>query len=352
MQDINEVTSPSLLLLGSTGFGCYQLFKAKKQKEKNQKGEKTHFPAFFDYVVFDEASQLLIPQALLTLIYAKGNFIFLGDTKQLPPIIKAKDRQQNSFNNTSHGSYNKLLAHTSILDFLLSISRNDVRVTLNTTYRMNQEICKFPSEFFYQKQLVSAVADNKLDLAKFSRNNFIDKIIDPEKPVTLLLLDHQVCHQQCVPEVKKVTDIVKRLVLEYKVSCKDIAIIAPHRAQNNAIILSLQQSLKLELNQLPLIDTVERVQGTEREVVIYSLTTSDADHIENEFLNNPNRFNVAITRAKTKLIIIASKQFFYHIAHNEIALENGRCFKRFLEFCSKNNYILEDSSSGVGVKNT
>lgn len=147
------------------------------------------------------------------------------------------------------------------------------------------------------------------------KNDVIDDILDPEKPVTLLLLNHLGYHQQCRPEVEKIVDIVQRLIDEYKVNCDDIAIIASHRAQNNAIRQALQQNLKLELDQLPLIDTVESIQGAEREIIIFSLTTSDEDYIENEFLNNPNRFNVAITRAKTKLIVIASENFFNNIVH-------------------------------------
>ncbi|MCU7837611.1 MAG: DEAD/DEAH box helicase [gamma proteobacterium symbiont of Taylorina sp.] len=345
MHDQSDVTSPSHLLLGATGFGCYQLFNAKQAREKNLKGEKSHFPAFFDYVVFDEASQVLIPQALLTLIYAKGNFIFLGDSKQLPPIIKGKYTQtteHHSLKNTYQQHNNKPLVEQSILDYFVSRSNkdDDVRVTLNTTYRMNQEICEFPSRYFYQQQLLSAVAGKYLKLVNFSKKDDIDEIVDPQKPVALLLLDHQGYHQQCQPEVEKIIKIVQRLVHQYKVACDDIAIIAPHRAQNNAIRLALQQSLALELDQLPLIDTVERIQGAEREVIIFSLTTSDADYIENEFLNNPNRFNVAITRAKTKLIVIASQHFFYNIAHNEEALINNNCFKSFLEYCNSSNCIF------------
>ena len=159
--------------------------------------------------------------------------------------------------------------------------------------------------------------------------------------MALLLLDHLGYHLQCQLEVEKIIKIVQRLVHKYKVDCDDIAIIAPHRAQNNAIRLALQQSLDLELDQLPLIDTVERIQGAEREIVIFSLTTSDADYMENEFLNNPNRFNVAITRAKRKLIVIASQHFFYNIAHNEEALINNQCFKSFLEYCNSNNCIFQ-----------
>jgi superfamily I DNA and/or RNA helicase len=53
---------------------------------------------------------------------------------------------------------------------------------------------------------------------------------------------------------------------------------------------------------LPLIDTVERVQGAERDVILFAFTTSDLDFVGSDFLNNPNRFNVAITRARQKLV--------------------------------------------------
>ena len=174
MHDQSDVTSHSHLLLGATGFGCYQLFKSKQARERSLNGEKYYFPAFFDYVVFDEASQVLIPQALMTLIYAKGHFIFLGDSKQLPPIVKGKHTavtEYDSLNNTCQRPKNKPLVEQSILDYLVSCSDNDVevRVTLNTTYRMNQEICEFPSRYFYQQQLVSAVAGKYLNVVNFSK---------------------------------------------------------------------------------------------------------------------------------------------------------------------------------------
>jgi superfamily I DNA and/or RNA helicase len=50
-------------------------------------GETGTFPPVFDWIVFDEASQALVPQALLSLVHGKGHFLFLGDIKQLPPVV-------------------------------------------------------------------------------------------------------------------------------------------------------------------------------------------------------------------------------------------------------------------------
>ena len=70
-----------------------------------------------------------------------------------------------------------------------------------------------------------------------------------------------------------------------------------------------------------MIDTVERLQGAERDIVLFSVTTSDPDHRDSLFLNNPNRFNVAITRARHKLVVVGSTAFFTQVPHSDAALQ-------------------------------
>ncbi len=98
-------------------------------------------------------------------------------------------------------------------------------------------------------------------------------------------------------------------LMVHGLSPDQMALISPHRAQNNAIIKRLGDEIPEDI-PLPLVDTIERVQGAERDVIIFGITSSDPDHLLSEFLNSPNRLNVAMTRAKTKLIIIGSKAFF------------------------------------------
>ncbi len=65
---------------------------------------------------------------------------------------------------------------------------------------------------------------------------------------------------------------------------------------------------------MPVIDNVERMQGAERDVILFGFTCSDPGLIFSEFLNNPNRFNVVLTRARLKVIVVGSKLFFRFVA--------------------------------------
>ena len=126
---------------------------------------------------------------------------------------------------------------------------------------------------------------------------------------------------------------------EQGLSADQLALISPHRAQNNAVTERLGQLLG-EAAALPLMDTVERVQGAERDVIVYAFTTSDPDFTERPFLNNPNRFNVAITRARRKLIVVGSRAFFATVPQTEEVLQSSRCFKAFYAFCEAQDSLF------------
>lgn len=133
--------------------------------------------------------------------------------------------------------------------------------------------------------------------------------------------------------------IAFRLISAKGLRADQLAIISPHRAQNNAIADYLSKLFGDRPFDPPIIDTVERMQGAERNVIIFSLTTSDIDMIESEFLNNPNRFNVAITRVRQKLIVIGSRIFFSNVARREDTLHLNYHIKAFYEFCRERGCV-------------
>ncbi len=140
--------------------------------------------------------------------------------------------------------------------------------------------------------------------------------------------------------------LAHRLITFNGISPDKIALISPHRAQNNAIIKKLGELLpNNEKLCLPLVDTVERVQGAQKDIIIFGITSSDPDHLFTDFLNNPNRLNVAISRAKTKLIIIGSKAFFRAIPGSEKMLAKNSCFKALLDHCRKEKTVYNLPSS-------
>ena len=98
VDDAADILAAPYVILGATGFGLYQMFDS-------QAGA---FPAFFDWIVLDEASQMLMPQALLSLVYGKGQYIFCGDVQQLPPVVlgpqPAQERAKTALRRRSRAS--------------------------------------------------------------------------------------------------------------------------------------------------------------------------------------------------------------------------------------------------------
>ena len=71
-----------------------------------------------------------------------------------------------------------------------------------------------------------------------------------------------------------------------------------------------------------------------------SVTTSDPDHLASAVLNNPNRFNVAITRARHKLVVVGSTAFFAQVPPGAIALQANYCFKAFYHLCREQGSLF------------
>jgi Lhr-like helicase len=296
----------SCLILGATGYGVYQLL------------EKKNFPQLFDWVVFDESSQVLAPYALLSLIFGKGQALFYGDTQQLSPVLKG------NYENTSHPP-------CSILQELISRYSTRNRVRLNETYRMNADICRFASELWYDSELQSVVAqkDQRLELRNYPLfGDLIDEYLDPSKSMVVVQLDHLGSQQLSEEEAQWIAKAVKRLIEEYSISPEQIGIISPHRLQNNRILSRLREVLPFSL-KLPRVDTVERMQGLEFDIVIFSATVSDKERIHSQFLKDYRRFNVALTRARKKFILVASPCFFQAFPRTERELMAQMPFEKF-----------------------
>ncbi|WLE97567.1 MAG: DEAD/DEAH box helicase [Candidatus Electrothrix communis] len=332
LEDPDQVMLSPYLILGATGYGLAHLQKNKKLPTKP-----------FDWVIFDEASQILLPQAMLSLVHGKGNFLFLGDVHQLPPVIRSAPIKEDTINQFDHVEHqgnhendeNDEALESEVRRSLLTVMLHrypQQSVFLDLTYRMNAEICAFPSRIWYDSRLHPAPANATARLSLKGRlsNAPLDRIIDPEKPVVLVRADHHGCGQESIIEAEIMARLAHRLLSKYGLQKEQLALISPHRAQNNRITRRLTELLGGS-DDLPLVDTVERIQGAEREVILFGFTCSDPDQVLGDFLNNPNRFNVAITRARHKLIVVGSETFFAAVAQNEENLRANVCFKEFFE---------------------
>ncbi|HWP47794.1 MAG TPA: AAA domain-containing protein [Candidatus Limnocylindrales bacterium] len=336
-------------ILGATPQGIYSAVK-----DKNYWTSGDAFESLFDLVVFDEASQVTVPLAILAMLYGKGRFLFVGDENQMPPIVQGTYPEEEYY-------------HRSIFEYLKSrTGYRSCTVMLTQTRRMNKELTEFPSLTFYYNRLKphpqnaqlklptlkSEVQSPKLETPKDPKPwaSRIDEILDPLKPVVLVEMFDDLSQQRNLLEAELIVDLTRRLVLDYQIPPQNLAIITPHRAQNNEIITRLTglfQTQQIEMEErltlsLPLVDTVERIQGQEREVILISLTASDPDYIlaESEFLLSPNRLNVALTRAARKLIVIGSQTVFQVRPEEESLLRRAMFLKKFRRFCERKKAIV------------
>ena len=245
----------------------------------------------FDVVLFDEASQITLPLAIMGML-AGSKYIFIGDENQLPPVTIFSEEEATQ---------------TSIFNYL---SGHGNETMLNITYRLNDVLTRWPSRNFYRDELRSSTqaAPRRLDLSPESTK--WDLVLDPESPVTFLDLCHQNSTVRSPMEAHVVLELVLAL-LTREVAPNEIGVVVPYRAQSRLIRSLLRRTLEdSEVFNKIVVDTVERMQGQEREVILVSFTTASPKFAAQvaDFLFSPNRLNVAVTRPRSKLILVGSHE--------------------------------------------
>jgi len=266
----------------------------------------------FDRAVFDEAAQVPLAFAPCGMAVA-SRFLFVGDHRQLGPIVQ--------------GDHDDPLARTSVFEHL---ARKYEPALLRTTYRMNEGINAFPSRTFYGGRLE---AHPEVGRRRFGwvEGGAFDAALDPERSAVFVTIHHEGFRTRSAPEARAVADLVAEMLTRQRLRPEDLAVVAPYRQQIREIRTLLHRALDPLKIPLPVVDTVERIQGQEREAVIVSLTASDPEYLAGEqakFFFSPNRLNVTLTRARTKLVIFASGHLFRAMPASFEDLRNADLFRR------------------------
>jgi DNA replication ATP-dependent helicase Dna2 len=268
----------------------------------------------FDVVVVDEAAQIPLSYASCALL-AAPRYVLVGDHRQLGPIVQ--------------GRHPDPLAGRSVFEHLTLAYPPAL---LKTTYRMNAGVNDFPSRVFYGGQLVPEARTASARFPGVPGGPY-DELFDPERPAVLALVAHEGFKTRCLPEAQVVAGIVLDRIVRERGDPGDIAVVSPFRAQLRLIRTLVRRGLDAAgvVAELPVIDTVERIQGQERELVVVSLVASDPDHLAGDaaaFFFSGNRLNVTITRARTKLIVVASPLAFTAFPKTLAGLADVERFRR------------------------
>ncbi|KAM5139446.1 DNA replication ATP-dependent helicase/nuclease DNA2 [Callospermophilus lateralis] len=260
----------------------------------------------FDFCIVDEASQISQPVCLGPLFFAQ-RFVLVGDHQQLPPLVLNPEASA--------------LGMSESLFKRLEKNQNAV-VQLTVQYRMNSKIMSLSNKLTYDGKLecgsdkvANAVInlphfkDVKLELefyADYSDNPWLIGVFEPNNPVCFLNTEKVPAPEQVekggVSNITEAKLIVFLTSMFIKAGCNpsDIGIIAPYRQQLK-IINDLLEHSSVKMVE---VNTVDKYQGRDKRIILVSFVRSNKDGTLGELLKDWRRLNVAITRAKHKLILL------------------------------------------------
>lgn len=228
----------------------------------------------YDYVIMDEASQVDIATGALALSCAK-NAIIVGDTKQLPNVVPGDMRQQadvifDSFHISEGYRFTK-----SFLQSVLDIIPDVTQTLLREHYRCHPKIINFCNQKFYRGELIIMTEDKGEE--------------DVLAAIKTVKGNHERDHYS-----QRQIDVIKNEIIPNCVDKPDeTGIIAPYKNQVEA--------LEAEFKDID-VATVHKFQGREKDTIIISTVDDEIT----DFADDPYLLNVAVSRAKKKLILVMS----------------------------------------------
>lgn len=271
----------------------------------------------FDYTLFDEASQVHLPLAILGMLGAE-RWVFFGDHKQLPPVLPTVPSEERT--------------RSSIFGYL---EDRDFGVLLDTTYRLCDRLCEWPSREMYNGLLRShpVVANKRLDVR--GAPGPMGAILNPEEPFVHVEVHEPGATTVSHTEAEVVVHILAA-ALQAGVPATELAVVTPFRRQNRVIRTLLRNRLGGKAESIA-VDTVERMQGQEREMVVVSFTSGSDSFVERiaEFYFQRERLNVAVTRARCKLVLVGRLDWSDLYERRPDLIEQGEAIQSLLKCATK-----------------
>jgi predicted RecB family nuclease len=272
-----------------------------------------------DYLFIDEAGQMSLAHVLAASRAAR-NLVLLGDPRQLQQPQRGAHPEGAEVSALSHllGGRDTIPPHLGLF--------------LETTWRLAPSICSFTSELYYENRLAAHPTVTRQAV-------LISGDLAGTGPI-FVPVEHQANQSRSDEEVNVVRHLLDRLVESGSrwidargetrpLGLGDILVVAPYNAQVAALIAALPSGAR--------VGTVDKFQGQEAAVVIYSMTSSSASDAPRgmDFLFDPHRLNVATSRARCLCILVASPAVFRPDCKTpkQMRFANGLC--RFLELARK-----------------
>lgn len=298
------------------------------------KDEETADQEYWDVLAADEASMLTLPDFLLagSALAPGGQVLVGGDHRQLPPV------QKHDWADESRRDIRSTVPYLSTLDYLRLLRGEDdvldeeqwneweheheaspeatsIRFfRLSRTYRFGPTTADLARQTVYSADGINyrsegtsmpeAVSDDDLPSP-------VDAVLG-DAAVTLITYDSDENYQQWNP----IEAALATRILEVRNKNTSTGVVTPHNAQRSRVTALLEDTeLADEGEQAITVETVNRFQGGEQDLMVVSATVSDPQYIskESDFLLSQNRINVSLTRHREKLVIVAPETLLGYI---------------------------------------
>lgn len=313
---------------------------------------------YFDLAIIDEASQILEPNiiGLLTSQHRGGRairkFILIGDHKQLPAVVQQDDTEVLVEDETVKAIHLNSCANSLFERLILTeraAGRTDFIGTLHKQGRMHPDIADFANRKFYAREQLECVPlAHQLEQTLSYNETSEDETDDVLKAHRMIFIPSKPCRQLNISEkvnteeARIITDLLRRLYRQLGKNFdpqKSVGIIVPYRNQIAMIRKEIEKLGIPELEEIS-IDTVERYQGSQRDIILYSFTIQSRYQLDfltaNTFYEDgqpiDRKLNVAITRARKQLILTG----------NEPTLRQNQIFAELIDYIKeKGGYYAE-----------
>lgn len=294
----------------------------------------------FQVAIIDEASQIPEP-SLLGILSAKdskganaiGKFILIGDYKQLPAVVLQRENESKVHDPvlTAIGLTDRRNSLFERLYKLNKTQNTQVCGMLHKQGRMHAEVALFPNIAFYNNQLEVVPTPHQQEVLEYpfyQTENSFQQLIATRRMAFIPSGKHPAdrTNKTNTHEARIVSELVSQLFELYDlnkldfVPSKTVGIITPYRSQIALIRRELHALQLPGLDEIT-IDTVERFQGSQRDIIIYSFCINQlyqlnqlSANVEDDGQLIDRKLNVALTRAKKQLFVVGNPDLLQHNA--------------------------------------
>ena len=294
------------------------------------KGRKAAPGGTLDALVLDEASRMKVPEAIMAAIPLTpgGPVVVVGDHRQMQPIRK------HDWDEEPRKTFQEYKVYRSVFDTVRALATPTIK--LSESHRLHEEMAEFLRQEIYRKDEIDYRSIKRWQMKPGSHADpYVDRVLRPDYPIVVVVHDEATSQVRNETERDLIAPIAAEVLARGYGLREGFGIVVPHRAQRAL----LQEALRGMAGGAggvaaaeEAVDTVERFQGGEREVIVVSATESDPAYLlaAGEFLYDPTRLTVALSRAKRKLVLVAARSVFGLFSPDDEVWENALLWKNLL----------------------